>query len=146
MSNCQDVMKRCLWNILWYEILSLKESYEILLLNVCLIYTFVITNQLILMRSWFLGTSIVINNTVTGDDQTGGCPSKYSWCYTSPLLPLPQFFVAATLVGIGYSVGQVVHNVLYSQILGPLPQVNLLIKSFFVLLVLVITFFRTGYH
>ena len=79
-----------------------------------------------------------------GDDQSSGCPYTYKWCRTSPLLPLPQFFVAATLVGIGYPVGQVVHNVLYSQILGPLPQVKSLNKKFVTLLVSVIIFFFTG--
>ena len=97
------------------------------------------------MWSWFLGIPI-INKTVIGDDQSRGCPAMYKWCHTTPLLPLPQFFVAATIVGIGYPVGQVVHNVLYSQILGPLPQVKCLDKNIVILFALVITYFFTGYY
>ena len=58
------------------------------------------------------------------EEDKGGCPYKYKWCYTTPLLPLPQFFVAATVVGIGYPVGAVVHNVLYSKLIGSLSQVR----------------------
>lgn len=57
------------------------------------------------------------------EEDKGGCPYKYKWCYTTPLLPLPQFFVAATVVGSGYPVGAVVHNILYSKLIGSLSQV-----------------------
>ena len=57
------------------------------------------------------------------EEDKGGCPYKYKWCYTTPLLPLPQFFVAATVVNIGYPVGVVVLNALYSKFIDSLPQV-----------------------
>ena len=129
--------------ILSCEILSLKESYENLCsLNLVPVHI-VIIYQLILIWSWFLEIWIA-NNTTIGDEQSRGCPSIYNWWHTAPLLPLPQFFVVATLAGISYRVGQVIHNVLYSQILGLLTQIKSLDKEFVIILVSVTIFFFTG--
>lgn len=59
------------------------------------------------------------SNTVT---TSAGCPVKYKWCHDTPKIYLPQFLTGASLISIGYALGFLVINTIYSKILGPRQQ------------------------
>jgi len=67
-------------------------------------------------------SKIIKHGNKTVKEITPGCPQKFEWCTTQPKLYFPQYITAATLVGIGYPIGFLAVNTLYSKILGPRQQ------------------------
>eukprot|EP00112_Aurelia_sp_Birch-Aquarium-sp1_P006827 Seg1746.5 transcript_id=Seg1746.5/GoldUCD/mRNA.D3Y31 product="Major facilitator superfamily domain-containing protein 8" protein_id=Seg1746.5/GoldUCD/D3Y31 len=67
-------------------------------------------------------SKIISNGNQTTTELTPGCPMKYDWCKTTPKIYFSQFLVGAAFVTIGYPVGFVVINTIYSKLLGPRKQ------------------------
>ena len=51
-----------------------------------------------------------------------GCPSSQKWCFTTPIIEIPQFIVACVIVTIGYPICVSLANVIYSKLINPSAQ------------------------
>ena len=56
-----------------------------------------------------------------------GCPYYYNWCFNTPSILLWQFLLGTLFVAVGYPTCNVMSYAIYSKILGPKPQVIVLL-------------------
>lgn len=56
-----------------------------------------------------------------------GCPYEQTWCQYTPAIHLAQYLSSDILIGVGYPACNVMSYTLYSKILGPKPQVSLIL-------------------
>lgn len=59
-----------------------------------------------------------------GEQEPTGCPVQQAWCLFTPVIHLAQLLTATALIGLGYPACNVMSYSLYSQVLGPEPQVS----------------------
>jgi len=80
-----------------------------------------------LMPFWSLqAMQLPSNHTV----EPMGCPVTQAWCLHTPMIYLAQYISSDVLIGLGYPVCNVMSYTLYSKILGPKPQVRMMLKWF----------------
>ncbi|XP_033100651.1 major facilitator superfamily domain-containing protein 8-like isoform X2 [Anneissia japonica] len=52
----------------------------------------------------------------------GGCPWKYTWCDSTPAIPLPQYVIALAIQAVGYPMFQSATTFIYAKSLHPKHQ------------------------
>jgi ceroid-lipofuscinosis MFS transporter 7 len=57
-----------------------------------------------------------------------GCPLDYDWCYYTPIVRFFQFILGFIFLVCGYSMTNVMSFAIYSKLLGPKPQVFILVS------------------
>lgn len=80
--------------------------------------------------NFFIPFFILVNIT---SDQIRGCPQTQEWCKYTPAMTLEQFFIGFVLTSVGYPIGVTLIQTIFSKILGPRPQVYILINFTFFL-------------